>query len=172
MKRKVSEELVSQTINLKDLIGDVANEPSIKEAFAQAAIDKIVERTQSGRDVNGNLFAPYSKLYKESLAFNVFGKSNKVNLTLTGSMLSSINPDTDTSNIKLQIDDSTEAAKAYGHITGFKGHPTIKNAKPRDFFGLTEKELKQIAKDFKPDLSREAQRNDEVILKKLLKLIG
>jgi hypothetical protein len=173
MKLKLTESEVSQEIDLEKVLGSVSDVPAVTEAFSQALIDHIKERTESGRDINGKLFAPYSKAYKESLAFSVFGKSNPPNMTLTGDMLGTMFTEESNGKLNIKLDGDTNNAKAYGHITGFKGHPTLDGkVKPREFFGVTEKELSKIAKEFKPDLSREAQRNDNIILSKLLKLFG
>lgn len=167
MKRKISENEVSQSFNLKEILGEAAGVSGVADAFAQAAIDKIVSRTESGRDINGKLFAPYSKSYKESLAFNVFGKSSRVNLKLTGDMLASIDIVKSTkSELKIGTNDPDQSVKAYAHITGFAGHPTIKNAKPRDFFGLTESEVQSIKKEFTPSNAKDANKNDEIIDRK------
>jgi hypothetical protein len=75
------------------------------------------------------------------------------NLTLSGDMLSSLNIVEQTAKtITIGFDDATENAKAFGHISGMQGHPTIKNGKVRDFLGLPDKELKSIARDFEPDI--------------------
>lgn len=138
-------------INLEELFdGARTFDRATKEAVGQAIIDKIVERTQSGIDKNGRQFRSYSKEYMQSLEFKVAGKSSLVDMTLTGDMLSSINIIEQTPRtITIGFDDPNENAKAYGHISGMKGHPTIKNGKVRDFFGLPTGELNKIADEFK-----------------------
>lgn len=173
MKLKLSENEVSQTIDLEKTLGSAGEIPAITEAFSQAVLDHIRERTESGRDLNGKLFSPYSKSYKESLAFSVFGKSNQPNMTLTGDMLSTMFADESNGKLKISFDGVDNNIKAFAHQTGFKNHPVLEGkVKPREFFGITDKELQKIAKEFKPDLSREANRNDNVILNKLKKAFG
>ena len=83
-KRKISKTEVSQTINLRESLGRFSQVPEIRDAFLQSVIDTIVQRTEHSRDIHNDIFAKYSKSYKESLPFQVFGKTNKVNMTLTG----------------------------------------------------------------------------------------
>jgi transposase-like protein len=172
--RTVSKTEVSQKINLREKLGQFSQVPAIREAFLQAVIDKIVERTQSSRDVNGKVFDAYSKSYKESLAFKVFGKSNKVDMTLTGDMLGSIDKldeTRDTATIAITGDDNI--LKAFAHITSFEGHKYLDGKVPkRDFFGVTEKEIDSIVSNFTPDQSPEATANDAAIVSKLLNVLG
>lgn len=173
MKLKLSENEVSQTIDLQKTLGANSELPAVTEAFSQAILDHIRERTESGRDVNGKLFSPYSKSYKESLAFSVFGKSNPPNMTLTGDMLSTMFADESNGKLKLSFEGTENNVKAFAHQTGFKNHPTLEGkVRPREFFGITDSELQKIAKEFKPNLSKEAQRNDNIILNKLKKVFG
>jgi hypothetical protein len=173
MKLKLSESEVSQSIDLNKVLGGNSEIPAVTEAFSQALIDHIKERTESGRDVNGKIFAPYSKSYKESLAFSVFGKSNPPNLTLTGDMLGTMFTEENNGTLSIKLDGAENNIKAFAHQTGFKNHPTLDGkVRPREFFGITDKEIANIAKEFKPNLSREAQRNDNVILNKLKKVFG
>lgn len=160
---KLSESEVSQTFDLKKILGvDLSDMPEVKDAIAQALIDRIVQRTESGKDVEGNKFDSYSKEYKDSTAFKAFGKTNKVNLTQTGDMLGLLNVIEDKGNsIKIGWDDTTENAKAYNHQTG----DTVKK---RQFFGITAEEIKTISAEFKPDLKK--SKNDEAILSKLDKI--
>ena len=47
--------------------------------------ERIIKRTKSGRDVDNQAFKPYTKEYAKKK------RSNKVDLTLTGQMLNSLN---------------------------------------------------------------------------------
>lgn len=162
---KMTESEVSQTFDLKEILGvDVSDTPAIKEAIGQALIDKIIERTESGVDVNGNKFEKYSEDYKDSLAFKAFGKTGKVNLTQSGQMLGTLDLIENKGNkIKIGWDDETENAKAYNHNTG----DTVKK---RQFFGITAEDIKAIRDEFKPDLK--TTENDKILLKKLSKIAG
>jgi len=138
-------------INLKEIFGkNLPSDGALVEAIGQAILDRIVERTESGKGVNGKGFKGYSTSYKESLDFKAFGKSGKVNLKLSGDMLGLMDI-TDQSRNKLTIgwDDSDEAAKAHGHITGGGAGG---NLPVRDFFGLTQKDLREIKNKFKDDI--------------------
>ena len=151
-KIRASKERLSQTINLKDLFGkNFSNQSAIKEAFAQAVIDRIVERTEGGKAVGGkrNLKAPYSKEYVESLEFKAAGKSKgRVNMTLTGDMLRSIDVlDVGANTITIGIDDPDESPKAFNHQVG----DTVPR---RDFFGINNTELTELAQEFRPDINR------------------
>lgn len=146
---KLTQSEVSQTLNLKDILGYSPDE-DVKQAFGQVMIDKIISRTQDGSDVNGREFAKYSESYKNSSIFKAYGKTSDVNLELTGGMLSGLDIIKSTRNtITVGINDET-AARAYGNITGMKGHPTLDGVTPkRNFFGLTAADIKEIRKAFK-----------------------
>lgn len=153
---------VKYKINLDELFGSSLDySSSTKQAVGQAVIDRIVERTQEKRiDKFGKRMAGYSKSYANSLAGQVGGKSpgQSANLTLSGDMLGSLTIiDQTAKTITIGFDDSTENAKAYGHISGMEGHPTIKKGKVRDFLGLPQTELNAIANEFVEDVARESQ---------------
>lgn len=63
---------------------------SQREETARLVINKILERTAKGIDLNGSAFAKYSQSYKDSLDFNIANKTSKVNLKLSGEMLSDL----------------------------------------------------------------------------------
>lgn len=129
---------------VRNALRPVISDPEFKRNFGLSLIDLIVERTESGQDKKGSRFAPYSKAYKNSLTFKVYGKSNRVDLKLTGDMLSSL---TSKNNhgpyVTLEFDDEESAAKATGHITGQLGHA---KAPIRDFFGISDDEMIPILK--------------------------
>lgn len=128
---------------------DVSANSRLKEVIGQAIIDKIQERTQSNKSRTGSSFKRYSKSYKSSLDFKAAGKSSTVNLTLTGDMLNLMDITDDTGNtITIGWDESDEAAKAHGHITGNRRGPGVK----RDFFGLPAGELDKIVNEFKSEI--------------------
>ncbi len=115
-----------------------------KDDFGLAAIDVITERTLEGRDQYGERFAGYSKAYKESAAFEIYGKGSRVDLKLSGEMLASMQVRSAGDEITINFVDSLNAAKAYGHITGMSGR---KGGVVRDFFGLSKEEEDKIMKD-------------------------
>ncbi len=155
---KLNKTKVSQKINLEDLIGtDISFDRDLVREIGQAIIDYMVDRAEDGRGLNGvKLKSPYSKSYAESLDFKAAGKSRgNVNMTLSGDMLASIDIlDQDGSTIEIGIEDEEQAIKAYGHQTGFEGHPVLDGPK-RPFFGVSVKELeKEILPKFKSKIEQ------------------
>lgn len=140
-------------VNLKDIFGKEVNNNATKDQIKQAFLDKILERAESGRDVDGKRFKKYSKSYIDSDDFKAFGKDpGKVNLRLTGDMLELMDVVNETKNtFTIGWDDSEEGTKAHGHITG-KG-----NLPRRDFFGLTNKDIESIKSEFKSDVISEGE---------------
>lgn len=145
MKRpKVTLNKIEQEIDLEELFGvDLSEDESLKEAIGQVMLDKMLERVGEGKGIGGvKLKSPYSKVYTETLEFKAAGKSrSKVNMSLTGDMLSAINiVSTDGNKIVLGIEDD-QVEKAYNHQVG----DTVPK---RPFFGFTKEELKDIKKKF------------------------
>lgn len=145
----VTKEEVSQRFDLSEIAGvDLIDEPDLKAAIGQAIIDKMVNRSEKGKDLRGGTLAPYKKSYKESDQYEAFGKTRKVNMTLSGGMLSLIDILDSTGNeIKVGWDDPTENAKAFNHMTG----DTVTK---RQFFGIAQKEVAEILDDFSEDIER------------------
>lgn len=112
-------------------------------------VERIVERTDKGKDKDGRAFPKYSPSYKDSLDFRNAGKSaGNVNLQLSGDMLAALRVLNSTRNwIEIGFDRGTdENAKADGNIRGTYGKPTPDPKKARDFLGVNEKELMKILK--------------------------
>jgi len=163
LKRKLSQSEIYQEINLGDLLGRTPTRDEA-QAFAQEAIERIIERSQSGTDVNGKQFKEYTKEYAEEKGVS----RGDVDMTLFGDMLLSIDSRISGDRIRIEIP-SSESAKAYGHITGFKGHPTIPQGKyKRDFFGLSRNEAEQIAESVKD----QSFTPDELNISDILSRIG
>lgn len=112
-----------------------------RKRIGNAAIKYIVNRTKSGRGVGNKLFGQYSKSYTETDEFEIAGKKpGKVNLTLTGDMLDSI-----------EILDASLAGRI---IIGFSSDDEKNKAqwmfeKGYDFLGLTVTEKNLILSEFK-----------------------
>mgnify|MGYP001601514560 CR=1 FL=1 len=137
------------------------NDPGLINLYGGFVIDEIAERTRSGKDYRGKRFERYSSKslyspsYKESFAFKIVKPgANKIDLSLSGAMLSSMESRKRGNQLMIYFDDSEEAAKAHGHITGHDG-AIIRNGPRkgrrwpvRDFFG--------IEKDAQADLLVEA----------------
>lgn len=162
-KPTITQTKISQEINLEEELGvDLSQFPSLKQSLGQAMIDKIVERTESGKGVKFDtagrgrqidLRKPYSKEYQDSLEFKAAGKSkNDINMTLSGDMLRSIDLVRAQGNtLEIAIDDPDEAAKAHGHQTGKNGQ--VKKML-RPFFGVTKSEIKEVSSQFKSEINR------------------
>ena len=160
---KTSESEVSQVIDLEDITGvDLSDKPRLRREIGQEIIDYIVERTQGGKDNIGKAFKEYSESYKNSKEFKAAGKSNQVNLTLSGDMLGKIDiVEEFGSTIKIAVAEE-ETPRAYGLISGFEGHPTIKRAPKRQFFGVSVDQLKkEILPQFKRDLASARAEQDK-----------
>lgn len=136
---------MSQTIDLSNYLGSSANiTPEVKESFIADIINLMIDRTSNqSRDVNGKLFKPYSKAYKESLAFQAFGKTDQVNLRLTGEMLDSIQETKSVGDtVTIEVTGDHNIKKAAGNTE-----------RGRDFFGVTNDELKELSKEYRPALA-------------------
>ena len=147
---KVKNKTVSQVLDVAKIFGIKKADESLKQAVAQWAIEKIRDRTRSGKDAFGNSMGKYSESYKNSDAFKAAGKTNRVDLYLTGEMLETIDVISSKGNeIEIGWNDDTNNGKAYGHQTGFDGHPFLDGeVDPRPFFGITEDDFKTIKKEF------------------------
>ena len=158
----LSEDEVSQEIDLKPLLGEAANDPVVQQEASQALLDFMLERIeQKNQGIGGKkLKSPYAKSYEESQSFAAFGKSSSdINMKLSGDMIGSMDVLETGDTVKIGIQDSLQAAKAYGHITGFEGHPNEDKMKKyqREFFGLSKKEQEAALKE----ISDEVKRNPE-----------
>jgi hypothetical protein len=115
-------------------------------------VERIVNRTDKGIDVDGEKFAKYSKGYIDSLNFKIAGKSKgKVNLQLSGDMLAALKVLKDKGD-SLTIGfekGSDENAKADGNIRGTYGKDKPNPFLSRDFLGISNDELIKIVKTIK-----------------------
>ena len=135
-------------VNLKEIFGvSFAGQDALKEALAQAILDKILDNSKSGVDRRGVPFKKYSKAYKKSDDYKAYGKTSKVNLTLTGDMLGLLNVTEKKGNtVTLGWEEPDEGLKAHGHITGGGKLPK------RDFFGINSKALKDVKDEFDTEI--------------------
>jgi hypothetical protein len=120
-----------------------------KDEVSDLIIERIVNRTDKGRDKNNQRFEKYSKSYKDSLDFKVAGKKGKpVNLQLSGDMLAALDVlDKTSRSVTIGFENgSEENAKADGNIRGTYGKPSPDPKKARDFLGITDTELSKIIK--------------------------
>lgn len=108
-----------------------------RKEIATEVIDYIKRRTQSGIDVNGNLFAPYSPNY---------GKSGTVDLTVTEQMLNSLTLLSHGRGfIRIGFPNSKANNKA-GYIQNPRGQKASTPA--RDFVGISQRDLNRILERF------------------------
>ncbi len=154
---KISLDKIEQTIDLSDFINvDLSDSRAVKLSIGQAMIDHILERTakgdgmsfsgDSGRSVK--LKSPYSKAYVDSLPFKAAGKkASKINMELTGDMLASMDiVSVDGNKITIAISED-QSPKAFNHLTG----DTVPR---RPWFGVSAGEVRDILKDFAPDIEQ------------------
>lgn len=170
---KITENDVSVEINLEKLLGPVAKNDAIREVFFQTAFDQMLERLDKGIDVDGKSLGKYSKAYKNSLEFQSFRKSDTVNMQLTSEMVNSLAVQNDSpTKFKIGFTGDFNNTKAFAHMTGYAGHPVLAGkVKPRNFFGWSDKTLKQIAADIGPfQGTKEDITNQSQILNLLTKL--
>lgn len=169
MSRKgfeLTQEIVSQTIDLNDVVGsDISEDEVLVNRIGQAIIDFMDERSMQGKGYNGqNLKAPYSDAYADSLNFKAAGKSkNQVTMRLSGDMMASIDIlKVDGSKLVIGIDDPDQAPKAYNHQTG----DTVPK---REFFGVSTEELK---KKILPEFKKEIQAKKVTSAEELNKMVS
>jgi hypothetical protein len=141
-------------LNLKRLFKtQIPENDALRISLGQELVDAIERQAKQGRDKNGNKFTPpsnkYSDEYADTLPFKAFGKTKgRVNMTLTGSMLNAIRVKSVEPNkitIGFSESDKLQSNKAHGHITGNVG-------KERDFFGLPDSKVNEIAEKYKDDI--------------------
>jgi len=142
---------VRYEIDLEELFGQQIDDPELRDAIGQRVIDRIVERTLSGRSKTGHVFKGYSDSYIKSAIFKAFGKDpSNVNMRLKGDMLGQMDIiEQDSKKIALGWGDTTQNAKAYNHTQG----DTLPK---RDFFGLPKRDLDKIRKEFAPEIGPKA----------------
>lgn len=146
--RKLSGNNPRLTIDLTEVFDSrVPDSEAFRQSYGQAVIDEIRERSTGNIDRKSNRFKNYSKEYAASLEFQAHGKSiGDPNLQLTGDMLGLMDVVSTTRNtVTIGWDESDEAAKAHGHITGNVGVR-------RDFFGLPDEVYKGLSSEFTQDL--------------------
>ncbi len=168
---KITKKAIEQIIDLSEFAKgvDFSDSKSLKLAIGEALAERIRERAGDGQGLEFSsdgsaktvkLKSPYSKMYAESLDFLAAGKSkNKVNMSLTGDMLASIQvEDLGDNKISVYIDGETEVLKAYNHLTG----DTVPK---RPFFGVSQKDVKDVIMDFQSEIdqriAREGERTEE-----------
>lgn len=148
----------SKPYEVRKVLREVIRRGDFQDDFGLRAIDVITDRTLEGKDRNGDRFSPYSKSYRASDVFEIYGKGSKVDLKLSGEMLASMQVKSAGDSITINFVDSLNAAKAHGHITGMNGR---KGGVVRDFFGLSTTEEDAIMVDLIKDYSSSNAANEE-----------
>lgn len=146
---------VYQEIDLEEVLGvDLTGYDSLKNAIGQRIVDYMRDRTAKSLDNKNKQFKSYKSSYKKSDVFEAYGKTSKVDMELTGSMLSSMGFKKDGNVLRFGFDDQEDEEKAYGHMTGMEGHKFLEGkTKIRQFFGISEEDLRnEILPDFESDL--------------------
>ena len=119
------------------------------------AINTILEKTKSSIDYSGRPFKKYDKDYIESENFEIYEKSRKVNMELTGSMMASLKIlSIGINSVTVGYDDPLEILKVYNHNTG----DTVAR---REFFNLSGKDVDQLYKNALPDIELARERQED-----------
>lgn len=123
------------------------------ETVAEEILKYIVDRTKDGKGVDnkpwGGKASQYEDSYKNSLEFKIGRKSNKVNLTLSGEMLDSLEV-LSAKKGKIVIGypkGSDMNGRAEGNILGTYGSQTPNPDKERKFLEISNNELSKILKN-------------------------
>lgn len=146
MKPTISLSKIEQEFDLVEMFGEaIKGDPDLLTIIGERIIEKMLARvTEDNKGINGRqLKKPYSKAYINSAAFDAYGKSpNDINMTLTGDMLADIDVLKSTpKKIVIGFTSDDQIPKAYNHNVG----DTLPK---RPFFGLNEKEIKEIRQEF------------------------
>ncbi len=115
---------------------------SIARQYVTALEAEMIARTQSGEDIKGSSFKPYSKDYA---AIKGVGRGD-VDMTLSGNMLEGTKGKVKrgAEEAEIAITGRLNKLKAYNHNVG--------DTQPRrEFFGFTASDLRKIARDIKSD---------------------
>lgn len=150
---------ITQTIDFEKELGiDISDNEELKLAIGQAIIDRIEERSLSGKNNSGKKLPAYSKGYIESRDFDLYGKSpSRRDMTLRGDMLEAIDIlGTDGNGVVIGFDNGLDSEKAHGQMTGQNG----KWKKKREFFGVNKRELKEIKEQFADMIEEEKDNQD------------
>jgi hypothetical protein len=111
------------------LDGDAREE--LMGEIGEYILSEIFDYVGEGKSpVTGEAFKKLSEKYAEK---EKFGDRNP-NLDLRGDMLRAIELQVESDKIRIGIFNEEEAVKAYGHNTGFKGHPFLEGKAPKRQF--------------------------------------
>ena len=122
-----------------------------RQAIAFDIISYIQDRSKAGKGKDGKKFPGYTKDYRSSQEYKTIkGKKTKVDLTLSGDMLDSIDLlEDEKGGLIIGIsEDDQDNGKAEGNIRGSYGKPTGKQSKARDFLAISKAEVSKILKKY------------------------
>jgi len=139
MKITITKKKTQQKVNLKTLLGETPTEAQ-KDAFVSLASATIENRTLNGKDINNRKFTKYSKAYAAKKGVT----RSSVDMFLEGDMLDDIDNKIDETRdtVTYGMVSSGEKLKSHNHNLGV-------TLPQREFFGLTDKEARKIAKQIK-----------------------
>lgn len=122
-KDEVSKEIkLNLPANLADEVAD-----DIKAEVGEFLVESILDYVGDGRSpVTGQQFKQLSKPYADDEK----GGRRTPNLDLEGDMLNSLIFKPTKNGVEVGIYDDDQAIKAFGHITGFEGHPWLDGVAP------------------------------------------
>lgn len=135
--------------------------------LAELIIDHVYERTDSGLDVNNKSFTPYAKSYSKSKDFRLAGKSNVVNLQLTGEMMRS-----------LEVINHTSGEITIGYETGTEENDKAAwaaasdNGPSREFLGISDKTLNLLIKSIELNRTDEKEEASKTVAIRILERLG
>ncbi len=146
--------------------------PQQRELLAQKIVQKIKDRTREGFSATGRPFKGYSKKYKESLDFKIAGKSDQVDLSLTGDMVADLDVlSINNRYIVVGYDmDYPDIGKVHGNVTGEYGNDKPVTSK-RDFIGLPQKWVTILAEETRQEVPS-LQSETDVAVNSILSRLG
>lgn len=147
--------------------------PLQREILADLIIEEIIDRTRERKiDVNGRPFVGYNEQYKESFEFDLAGKSDKPNLTLTGNMLDSMKLISHTKGeIVIGYNVREDVAKQVeGNQIGASGKKGVigNPDKARPFIGLPKTVLKRLITKVKSETFNEDTIQKKAVINDIL----
>ena len=139
---------LSKKLNKK--ITSEKNKEKAQEEIGQFLVDYILDKVgQAESPVDKGIYNPsLTKKYKK--VKGEISSNTTANMELFGDMLDSLEFTAKDGVIEVGIFDSEQAKKAYGHNTGFSGHPNSEmrgNKYKRQFIPHKSKKFKKEAMD-------------------------
>lgn len=144
---------MTKELDLTRKLNKIKNKTLRKEAaneVGQFLVDYILDKVgESASPVDKGIYKPsLTKDYKK-VKSEISGNT-QANMELFGDMLDSLEYTVKDGKVEVGIFDKDQAAKAYGHNTGFKGHPNAKmrgNKYKRQFIPSKSKNFNKEARE-------------------------